>query len=129
MWHSLRREVEDAVLPRPFGWQAGEAGNPHAMREPALDGRLDEIGGEEGKRDRHISLSDAAFFPLRDALRSRCCIGDEFFEPTAAARDRCDQCCASFGTYGTSVLRRGAFGQKDLAAPGRHPLLPRHMKR
>ena len=36
----------------------------------ALDGRLDEIGREEGKRDRHIRFTDAALFPLRDALRS-----------------------------------------------------------
>jgi hypothetical protein len=30
----LRREAEDAVLPRPFGRQVGEAGYPHAMRQP-----------------------------------------------------------------------------------------------
>jgi hypothetical protein len=34
------------------------------MREPAVNSGFDQIGGEEGKRDGHIDLSDAAAFPL-----------------------------------------------------------------
>jgi hypothetical protein len=30
------------------------------MREPSFDRRLDEVGREEGKRDRHVDLADAA---------------------------------------------------------------------
>src|ERR1700751_1612447 len=51
----LRRKAEHLGLPGPFGWQVGEAGNSHPMREPPVDGGLDEIGREEGKRDCHIS--------------------------------------------------------------------------
>ena len=44
----LRSKAEHLVLAGPFGWQVGEAGNSHAMREPPIDGGLDEIGREEG---------------------------------------------------------------------------------
>ena len=44
----LRSKAEHLVLAGPFGWQVGEAGNSHAMREPPVDGGLDEIGREEG---------------------------------------------------------------------------------
>ena len=44
----LRSKAEHLVLAGPFGRQVGEAGNSHAMREPPVDGGLDEIGREEG---------------------------------------------------------------------------------
>ena len=65
----LRSKAEHLVLAGPFGWQVGEAGNSHAMREPPVDGGLDEIGREEGKRDCHIHLADAAPLALGDAAR------------------------------------------------------------
>jgi hypothetical protein len=39
------------------------------MREPPVDGGLDEIGREEGKRDCHIHLADAAPLAPGDAVR------------------------------------------------------------
>ena len=39
------------------------------MREPARDSCFDEIGREEGKRDRHVHLADAAALTLRDGFR------------------------------------------------------------
>ena len=47
----------------------GEASNSHSMRELARDSRFDEIGREEGKRDRHIHLADAAALTLRNGFR------------------------------------------------------------
>ena len=40
----LRRKTEHLVLAGPFRRQVGEASNAHAMRQPAIDGRFDEIG-------------------------------------------------------------------------------------
>jgi hypothetical protein len=34
---SARRKTKHLVLPRPLGRQVGEASNPHAMRQPAID--------------------------------------------------------------------------------------------
>jgi hypothetical protein len=124
----LLGKTENFVLFGPFGGQVGEASNPHAMRKPPVDSRLDEVRCKESKRDRHIHFSDAAAFSLGDACRSCCCISNQFLEPTAATGDRCNQCCASFRTDGTSMFRRNAFRQKDLAAPDRYRL-PRHTQR
>jgi hypothetical protein len=85
-----RRKSEHLVLAGPFRRQVGEADNSHAMREPSFDRRLDEVGREEGKRDRHVDLADAAAVSRRDAFRIRSRIGDEFIEPTTPAGNRCD---------------------------------------
>ena len=39
---------------RPFSRQIGEASNPHTVRETAVDGRLDEIGGPVGGASTHV---------------------------------------------------------------------------
>ena len=64
----MRRKAEHLVLARPFGGQVGEASNAHAVRESPFDGGLDEIGCEEGERDRHVDLADAAALALGDAF-------------------------------------------------------------
>ena len=74
----IARKPEYLVLPGPFRRQVGEASNAHAMGEPAIDGRLDEIRRKESKRDGHVDLSRAAVFSRRDAVRTRCWISDEF---------------------------------------------------
>jgi hypothetical protein len=55
-------KIEHLMLARPFGGQVGEASDTHTVREPAVDGRVDEIGREERKRDRHVnSLLDRGY--------------------------------------------------------------------
>ena len=85
----LRSKAEHLVLAGPFGWQVGEAGNSHPMRELPVDGGLDEIGREEGQRDCHIHLADAAPLALGDAFDVRVCILHQLVEPTASPGDRC----------------------------------------
>ena len=58
------------------GRQVGEPGNSHAMRKPSIDGCLDQVGREEGERDRHVHRSPHAF-----GIRNG--VGNEFVEPTA----------------------------------------------
>ena len=87
----LPRKGEHLVRLGPFGRQVAEASNAHAVGEPAIDGRLDEIRREESKRDCHVDLSRAAVFSHRDAVGTRCWISDEFIKPTTAAGNRRDQ--------------------------------------
>jgi hypothetical protein len=68
------------MLLGPFGWQIGEPSDAHAVGEPAIDGRFDQIGRKEGQRDRHVDLSRAAVFSRRDAVRTRCWISDNFIK-------------------------------------------------
>jgi hypothetical protein len=125
---SMRRKTKHLVLPRPFRWQVGEASNAHAVGEPAIDGRFDEIGCKEGKRDCHVNLSHAAVFALRDAIRACCWITDKFIKPATAAGNRCHQSGACLGTDRASVLRPNPLGQKNLTAPPCGCLLPRDLK-
>src|ERR1700692_1096128 len=113
----LRTKAEDLVLAGPVGWQVGEAGNSHAMRELPVDGGLDEIGREEGQRDCHIHLADAAPLALSDAFRGCRFLGDKFIEPTAPAGDRCDQGGAIFRTYRPGGVRRHSIRDKNRTAP------------
>ena len=66
---------EHLALAGPFGRQVGETDNSHAMREPAFDRRLDQIGRDECKRDRHVDLADAVALARRDAFRIRRRVG------------------------------------------------------
>ena len=43
-------EPEHLVLSGPLRRQVGEASNPHALGEPAIDGGFDQIGGKESHR-------------------------------------------------------------------------------
>ena len=88
---SLLRKAEHLVLPQPFRWQVGEASNAHAVREPAVDGRFDEIRCEESQRDCHVDFSRAALFPPGDAVGTCRWISDEFIQPTTGTSNRCNQ--------------------------------------
>jgi hypothetical protein len=53
---SVRGKAEQFVLPGPSGWQICEASDALAGLQSAFDGRFDETGREEGKRDRHVRM-------------------------------------------------------------------------
>src|SRR6516162_11530792 len=76
-----RRKSEHLMLPRPLGGHFGEAGHSHAMRQPARDGCVHEIGRQEGKRDRHVDFPNAALLALGDAFRICVRVGKKFVEP------------------------------------------------
>jgi hypothetical protein len=50
-------ESEHIVLARPLGRHVGKPRYANAAGQPALDRGLDELGGEEGERDRHVDIS------------------------------------------------------------------------
>ena len=63
-------EAKDSPLARPFGRQIGKTGHAHAMRKPAVNRGLDEIGGEEGERECPVHVSDAGLLALDNAFRA-----------------------------------------------------------
>jgi hypothetical protein len=64
---SVRGKAEQFVLPGPYGRQICEASDAQAGRQSAFDGRFDETGREEGKRDRHVYFADAAVLSSRNS--------------------------------------------------------------
>src|SRR5260370_6560468 len=97
--------------------RACRRGGPLPCHEAAAPRcRFHEIGRQEGKRDRHVDLANAAPLALGDAFRLFVRVGQKFVEPTAPSRNRCDQERAGLRAYRTSVLRWKPRGQKNLPA-------------
>ena len=122
----LRRKAEHLVLARPFSRRIGEASNSHSMRELARDSCFDEIGREEGKRDRHIHLADAAALTLRNGFRGCRRIRGKLGEPTTSPDNRRDQCGARFRPDRTGAFRaprvKDEYGAYKVFAKTRGPI-------
>ncbi len=125
----LRVEAKHQVLARPFGRHIAQPDNSHSVWKPSIDGCLDEVGREEGERDRHVDPPHTASFAVCNAFGIRSRIGHEFIEPSAPPRNRCDQECAVLGTDRTDVLRCFGFRHENLTASGGWCLAPRHFDR
>ncbi len=57
----FRIESERLKLPAPFGRRIAEPLDADAAGQATFYGRFDKIGCEEGERDGHIDLPNAAF--------------------------------------------------------------------
>src|SRR6266550_1906290 len=62
------RQTEHRVLARPLGRSIAQTRDANPARQSPLDGTLHEFGCEEGERDRHIDLSNAAFLARGNLL-------------------------------------------------------------
>src|SRR6516164_4631858 len=112
-------KAEYLVLTRPLGRVTAETGNSKSARQATFDGRFDQIGCEEGQRDRHIDLADAAFFARGDLFDISHGARDDFIEPAPATSDRRDELGAGLRTNRASILRCCEFWHDDLAPPFR----------
>ena len=63
------------MLAGPLGGQVAEAGRSHSVGESPVDGCLDEVGREEGERNRHVHLPHAAALTSGDAFGIRSGVG------------------------------------------------------
>ena len=61
----FRIQSECLELPTLFGWRIAEPLDTDAAWQAAFYGGLDKVGCEEGRRDRHIDLPDAALLVRR----------------------------------------------------------------
>jgi hypothetical protein len=95
-----------------------QAGHSHSVGASPVDGCLDEVGREEGERDRHVHLPHTAALTSGDALDIRSGVGNEFVEPTAAPCNRCDQDCAVLGTDGGGRLEAVRLRARELRGVG-----------
>ena len=118
MWRLPHRKAEHLALTRPFGGQIGEASHSHSVREPPLDGGLDEIGREEGERDRHVDLAGRCILALRDAFDVGC--RDRSISSLSQRRPRAIDATkvrAGLGTDRASVVAADPVRQKNFTAP------------
>jgi hypothetical protein len=120
-WPGSRRYSE---LPAPFGWRIAEPLDTDAAGQTTFDRCLDQVGREEGKRDRHVDMPRAALLPDADFLDGRYSAGDHIVEPLAAFGNGAHQACASLELLRLDVPPRCIMGQQDPARSFRWRLLP-----
>ena len=99
-WLSQSQPFE---LARPFGRRIAQAGDANATGKASLDGGLDEGRSDEGHRDRHIDVTDAAFV-ARGNLLHLLCPGDDLVQPVPTSRDGLDQSGSSLHSNRTHLV-------------------------
>jgi hypothetical protein len=78
MWWLPHGKTKHLALTGPFRGQVAEAGHSQSVSKAPIDGSLNEIGREEGKRDCLVDLSDAAALAACDGFGTGHGIGHEF---------------------------------------------------
>ena len=111
-------------MARPFCGEVAHARHAMAVREAPCDCGLDEIGGEEGKRDRHVDLPCAAALAHCDTLGFDSRVGHDLVEPAATLRNRCNQQRAVFRADGSDILGAPSFRYENFPAASRRCLSP-----
>jgi hypothetical protein len=111
-------------LARPLGRSIAQTRDADPARQSPLDGSLHEFGREEGERDCHIDLSNAAFLARSNLLDTGYGAGNDLSKPTPATRDRCDERRAGLGAYRSTVVWRRGAAYRRPPLPGREFPLP-----
>ena len=117
-------ESQRLELLRPFGRRIAESLDADATGQASFDRCLDKVGREEGERDGHIDLPDAALLADADFLDCRHSTGDDIVEPLAAFGDGVHQACASLELLRLDVPPGRVMGQQDPARSFGWRLLP-----
>jgi hypothetical protein len=112
---AIRDLVQRLVLLAPFGWRIAEPFDADAAGQATFYGGLDKIGREEGERDRHVDLPNAALLADADFLDCGHSTIDHIVELLAAFCDGADKACASLELLRLDVPPRCMMRQQDPA--------------
>jgi hypothetical protein len=104
---------EGLKLVCPFGWRIAEPLDADAAGEATFYGSLDKIGSEEGERDCHVDLPNAAPFPDADFLDCGYPTRHYIIQPSAAFGDGADQASASLKLFRLGVASRYVMREQD----------------
>jgi hypothetical protein len=121
----LRVEAEHQCAGETIRPAYRSADNSHSVWKWPINGCLDQPRRKEGERSRHIDPPHTASFAICDAFGLGSRVGDEFIEPSAPPRNRCDQECAVLGAdrtdarrHSVPTLRFGKLRMRSLAGAG-----------
>src|SRR5947199_2413906 len=120
------RQTEHRVLARPLGRSIAQTRDADPARQSPLDGSMHEFGREEGERDCHIDLSNAAFLARRNLLVTDDGAGNDLIKPAPAARNRCDERRPGLGAHRSGIVWRGGRRHGEFASPLHWRLFPRN---
>jgi hypothetical protein len=105
-------KAKHLVLLGPCGGQVGEAGNAHAVRKSTVNRRLDEIGREERKRDRHIDLADAAPLAFSNCFGGGYPVSREFTSQRRPRAIDTTNVARVFDRIGRAFWRKAPLGKR-----------------
>jgi hypothetical protein len=107
----FRIESESLELTHPFRRRIAEPLDTDAAGQATFYCCFDTFGREEGKRDRHIDLQNAAFLAHAKFGVDGYSTGDDIVEPPAAFGDGADQAYATIELLRVAVSPRCVMWQ------------------
>ena len=107
-------QTESLILSRPLGRRIAQIGDADAAGEPTFDRGFDQTWSDEGHRDRHVDVTNAAFMPRSDFLDSLNAGGDSV-QPRTATRNRSEQCRSPLDLDRTDIVPCDRRRQQNLA--------------
>jgi hypothetical protein len=120
----FRIESEGLKLPAPFSRRIAEPFDADAAGQATFYCCFDKVGCEEGERDGHINLSNAAFLAsakLRDCGHPT---RDHIIQPPATSCNCADQARPALKLFRTDVASRRIVREQDPAGSFGWRLLP-----
>src|SRR5271167_3923346 len=102
----FRIKSERLKLPAPFGRRIAEPLDADAAGQATFHGCLDKIRGEEGERDGHIDLPNAALLAGAKFCDRGYSTRDHLVEPSTTSRDGADQARPTLELFRTDFTSR-----------------------
>jgi hypothetical protein len=125
----FRIESERLKLPAPFSRRIAEPLYADAAGQATFYGCFDKIGREEGERDGHIDLSNAALLAVAKLCDRGYSTRDHIIEPPTTSGDGADQAGAAFELFRTDFASRCIVREQDLAGSFGWRFLPGNCER
>ena len=125
----FRIKSERLKLPAPFSRRIPEALDADAARQAAFYCCFDEIRCEEGERDGHVDLPNAALLSGAKLCDRGYSTRDHIIEPPTTSRDCADQACPALELLRPDVVSRCIVREQDLAGSLGGRFLPRNCER
>ena len=111
----FRIESERLKLPAPFGRRIAEPLDADAAGEATFYRCFDKIGGEEGERDGHIDLPNAALLSGTKLCDRGYSTRDHIIEPPTTSGNGADQAGAALELFRTDFASRRVMREQDIA--------------
>ena len=125
----FRIESKRLKLSAPFGWRIAEPLDADAAGQATFYGRFNKIGCEEGERDRHVDMPNAALIArakFNDRGHPTC---DHIIQPPTTSGDSVDQARPALELFRSNFASRCIKREQDPAGSFGGRLMPGNRER
>ena len=99
----MRIQSKRFELAAPFGWSVAKAFDSDATGQAAFNSSPHQIGCEEGERDRHVDVTDAALFADGHLFNISDRSGDDLIQPSTSPSDGIHKAPASLSALRSDI--------------------------